>query len=457
MDDDRDRQLARAHDLIARDDLESLRDDLAQMHPADIAEVIDAADDSDKVRLFELLPTSKATAVLEWLGVESQEELLEHLESPRVDAAVSELDTEGMSDLLRGLPDDVVADVLSKMQADRKAELQPVLDYPEESVGRLMSREVVGLRETMTARQAIAYTQEETEAESFGNLYAVDDDGRLTGLVRFRDLVFARPDVPIGQLIRTPVVSVNVNMDREVAARTAQRYGLPNLPAVDDQQRLVGVVTFDDVYEILKEENAEDMYKIAGTAERRPVSEGILRKVGLRLPWLTITLAGGVCSGTVMKLFGHTLQEAVALAFFVPVIMGMAGNVSIQSSTTLVRSLATGEARLQSLMRLLSRELQVGLLLGLTCGLTAGLAASLLSLGPAHAVDATYIGLAVGMAMAVAIVVGSFTGTLIPSLCHRLGIDPAIAAGPFITTLNDITALSIYLGIASAMLGALKG
>ena len=457
MTDDRDKRIARATELVAAQDLEPLREEFSRLHPADIAEVIGAADDEQKVRLFELLPTARASEVLEWLGIESQEEILDHLERPQVDAAVAELDTEGISDLLRGLPDDVVADVLRKIRADRKAELQPVLECPEESVGRLMSREVVGLRETMTAREAIAYTQEETQAESLGNLYTVDDAGRLTGLVRFRSLVFARPETSIRRLTHTPVVSVNINMDREVAARTAQRYGLPNLPVVDDQERLVGVVTFDDVYEILKEENAEDMYKIAGTAERRPVSEGILRKVGLRLPWLTVTLAGGVCSGTVMRMFGHTLQEAVSLAFFVPVIMGMAGNVSIQASTTLVRALATGEARLSNLAKLLARELQVGLLLGLSCGATAGLAAWLLSRDPTQTVNPGHIGLAVGMAMTMAIVVGSFTGTLIPSLCYRLGIDPAIAAGPFITTLNDITALSIYLSIASAMLVVLKG
>jgi len=276
-------------------------------------------------------------------------------------------------------------------------------------------------------------------------VYVIDEDDRLLGTVPLRKLVTAPKDKPVKELMYTDMVTVPADMDQEEAARLAVKYDLLALPVVDSDGRVLGRITVDDLMEVMEEEANEDILTLAGTGEEALESRSVFGLAKVRIPWLLLCLAGSVLSALVLERFNATLSQAMALAFFIPAIMAMGGNSGIQTSTIVVRGLGTGAIRPKQLPKLLVREMRVAVVIGILCGVLVAVAAQLLT-------GAWVFGIIVGLSLAGAMAVAVAGGVLWPMLCNALGIDPAIAAGPFITTTNDITGLLIYLLIASALL-----
>ena len=313
-----------------------------------------------------------------------------------------------------------------------------------------MTSEVFSLDEDVTVEDAISRLRGAAEVENVSYVYVVDGRKHLVGVLSLRQLIAAPGSSLLGAVMNRDVFKTAVDVDQEEVARTVQRYSLRALPVVDDQGMLVGRVTVDDVIDVLDEEATEDILRMAGTGDEDLTRCSTFSAVRLRLPWLVTCLAGGMVSASILRSFRSELADVIPLMFFVPVIMGMGGNVGIQSSIIVVRGLATGRVDLSRVRRVLARELAIGAIMGAVCGCVVGAAARLVA-------GQVYIGLVVACSMFCAVTVAAVTGSLLPLAFRRMNIDPAVATGPFVTAVNDITGLLIYFSLAALFLSRLVG
>jgi magnesium transporter len=368
---------------------------------------------------------------------------------------VNELEPGEVAHLFRKLPPRVIRRLRNLVKREESVErLEQALSYPPHTVGAIMHTEAVRLREGMTASQALEQTRVATRAhihseEILSVLYVVNGNGTLTGFVPLQALVAAPHDSRVGELM-TPARSIQVraDTDQEEAARLVSKYNLLSAPVVDESNRLVGVLLVDDVLDILSKAASEDIAKMAGTFPEEFTARNVLRIVRLRLPWLVASIAGGFLVSLVIRRFEATLLQVVALASFMPLIAAMGGNVGAQSATIIVRSLAVGHVQIRGWAKVMVREFAVGLLLGLSYGVVVG--------GFAYGLYGVKFGgafaLVVSLGMLVSMTVAATIGALEPFIFERMGIDPATATGPLITTTTDLIATSAYLALATVVL-----
>jgi magnesium transporter len=315
----------------------------------------------------------------------------------------------------------------------------------------VMTRELFSLPEATTVRQAVASIQENRDVELIFYLYVVDGEGRLVGVTSLRQLLLAPPEKTLGDIAQRDVIHATTGTDQEEVARLAARYDLMAIPVVDDEGRLAGIVTVDDIIDIVREEATEDFLKMVGTSDEEITYEQrAFRVARIRFPWLALNMVGGLLTGVLLERFQVRLSEALFLLTFVPVVMGMGGNIGSQTATLTVRGLATGRIGGGEgwLGPFLWRQAKVGAVLGATFALLVGTGAFVFQQNPWYAV-------VVGGAMFVAMLLAACNGAVIPLVFERLGIDPAVAAGPLVTTSNDITGILIYFGFASLLIGQL--
>ena len=427
---------------------------LGKVRPEDVAVMLRGLTPAERFEVFRVLiddyPEVAGDVVSE-LDASIRLELLEDLEPSEIASILEGIPVDDSVFVLESLPDELRERVLELMGYDALAEVQSQLTYRDDSAGRIMTREFFALPESTTVREAVAAIQENRDVEMLLYVYVLDDQGRLVGVASLRQLLLARPSATLGEIITRDLITVGTDTDQEEVAKLAIRYDLLAIPVLDDDGRMVGIVTYDDIVDIVREEATEDFYKMAGTSDEEILyQERSVKVASIRLPWLLVNLAGGVVTGLLLQRFQVRLSEALFLLTFVPVIMGMGGNVGTQTSTIAVRGLATGRIGQGegSVRRFLWRQLKVGVLLGVTCALIVALAALFLQRDVQYAI-------VVGGAMTAALVIASLNGALIPLVFERLGIDPAIASGPLVTTSNDITGILIYFGLATAMIDVL--
>jgi magnesium transporter len=331
------------------------------------------------------------------------------------------------------------------MKADESSEVKDLLQYPEETAGGIMTTDFVSLYEDTTVKDAIAHLQETSAKQMVFYLYVTDRAGRLVGVVSLRQLLVVSPVTPLKRIMTTDVISVATDVDQEEVSKLVAKYNILAIPVVDKDHILVGIITVDDVVDVIREEATEDILKLAGATDADVLQLSSVRAARIRIPWLLTSLVGGMITGVFLWIFRPAIQHVIALASFIPVITAMGGNVGLQTSTLVVRGLATGRIESAEIRAVFFKELTVGLMLGSLCGLIVGLVAQLWH-GPAM------LGVVVGVSMFSAITVASLMGTLMPILLRRAGFDPAISSGPFVTAANDITGLVIYLGLATVLL-----
>jgi len=433
--------------LMRKGAVVNLRRIVEKTHPADLAAIFQELNDLEQGRLFQILvQAGLAGDVLSELDPDVLQGLVESLSDEELAEILSSMDADDAADLLALLPEDRRSGILAAMNLEDSEDIGKLLGYPEDSAGGIMTSSFFALGEGVTVEEAIRAIQGAEEAETVFYVYVVDDEGRLVGVVSLRQLITSPPTATLRQIMATDVIKVDVHTDQEQVARVVAKYDLLAIPVVDEAEHLVGIITVDDVIDVLREEATEDVFKMAGTSQEELVyGNQVLPIVRIRMPWLVINLFGGILTGTILWWFRATVEEIIALVSFVPVITAMGGNVGTQSSSILVRAFATGRVDFQNLRAHLWKEVRVGLLLGLVCGLLVG-GVALVWHGN------VFLGIVVAVSMVAAMTVAATMGTVAPALFRKLEIDPAVASGPFVTTANDITGILIYLGTATALL-----
>ena len=380
------------------------------------------------------------------LSDERQVEFIEILPPERAAELLMKMPSDEGVDVLENLAPDVKRKVLRYFTEEEREEARRLLRYPSDTAGGIMTTEVVHLNTDNTVKEAIDYIREKArDFETIYYVYVVGKDKRLVGVLSLRDLVLATTDDMLKDVMNPDVIKVNAGMDQEAVARITADYDLTVVPVVDENDILLGIVTVDDVLDVIEEEVVEDMGHLAGTGEKldKLIDASTWSVVRARLPWLIFALFGGLISAYILKFFETTLAAFITLALFIPAIMALGGNVGVQSSTIFIRGLATND--IEKPGRYFLRELKIGFIMGVLLGIGIAMVAQLV-------VQMPMLGVIVGTSMFFTMTLASATGILIPTFFNRVGVDPAVSSSPFITTTQDILSLTIYFTLATAML-----
>ena len=338
------------------------------------------------------------------------------------------------ADLLSELPDQDQNRYLDLLELDDQQDVRELMNYPEDSAGGLMTTEYVAIREDITAARAIEELRQiAPDAETVYYVYVINTENKLVGVISLRELIIATPSAIIKDILRSNVISVPVDMDQEEVAHIVSKYNFLAVPVVDHEGALLGIITVDDVIDVIHEEASEDLYRLAGTTDEEaeteePFGARIITSLRSRLPWLLITLLGGLISGQVLNTFSDKISAVVALSFFIPLLTGMGGNVGTQSSTVTVRAIAMGKVSSKNVFSVILREAILGLSMGTVLGLLVGIIASLWLGMP-------MLGICVGLALLSNVFTAATVGTLVPIIFRKIGIDLAVASAPFISCL----------------------
>ncbi len=435
-------------ELVERGDLELLDRWLAQSDVVEIADELERLARDRRAVPFRLLAKDRALEVFELLDPSVQQELLDGLRETNVRQLFEEMDPDDRARLTEEMPATVARRLLEGLSPNERRLTATLLGYAEDSAGRLMSPEVASLRAGMSAGEALERLRSVgRSAETIYALPVTDDRRRLVGALGLRDLVLAAPEARVADLMDTDVFSARVDADQEEVARLIREADLLALPIVDTEDRLVGIVTVDDAMEVLEEEETEDVAR-AGGAEplgRPYMATSVLRIARSRVVWLLFLIVAATLTVNVLQVFEGTLNQVVALALFIPLVIGTGGNTGAQAATTVTRALAVGEVRFNDLGVVVLREARVGLLLGAMLGA--------LALGPAWLFAGRQIGIVVSLTLLAVCTLAAFVGSLLPLVARRVGVDPAVMSAPFITTLVDASGLIIYFLMARLVLG----
>jgi magnesium transporter len=430
-------------ELVLSGDEKALRNFLALLQPADMAIIFDRLERDLWPKVIAPLNIAQISDLMEELPDHLRDDLAELLSPEQLTSAFEEMASDDAADVITDLPRQLARKVLAALPAEDRREVETLLKYPEDTAGGLMQIELVSVLERATVDEAVEAIR--ANAEEVGDLhfvYVVDDDNRLVGSLSLDKLILARPNTPVGKLVDRDFHTVATDVDQEEVAQMFKRYDLISLPVVDDHGTLLGRILHDDAVDVIEEEAEEDILRMAGAEEPELVyTNRIFRIASARLPWLLATVAGGLLSGFLLWQFKVSFPEMLALMTFIPVIAAMCGNVGTQSSTIVVRGFATGRVDFDNLGRFLTRELAIGIIMGIVCGLVVGLTAHLWH-------GNAMLGWTVGVAMSAAITVSAMMGVLVPVVFRLIKIDPAIAAGPLVTTGNDVIGITIYYLVA---------
>lgn len=429
-----------------RDELQTVLDEL---HPYDMSVLYADLPEKHRNRFISFLTSAQVADLLEELSPDHQSDLLVRLGVARSAEVMGMMENDDLADLLGRLSVETIDSYLRSMQKDASAQVQRLLQYPPDTAGGIMTNRYVWIPKDYTVREAVdKLKQFASVAESIHYLYVLDEDRRLVGVVSYRDLLLAGLEDTISDIMYHRVISIPVHMDQEEVAGIIERYDFVAVPVVDEAGRLAGIVTVDDVLDVVIREANEDIEKLSASGRDIDFRTKPLTAVWRRLPWLVLLLGLGLVSGSIISFFETTLQKAVALTFFMPMIAGMTGNTGTQSLAIVVRGLASSRIDKTAVIRLIAREGAVGLVIGFLCGAAVAVAGGLWQGNAA-------LGFVVGASLFLTLVIGTLAGTAIPLLLFRLRVDPAIASGPLITTLNDIFSLLVYFGMATLFLDRL--
>ncbi|MBM4371903.1 MAG: magnesium transporter [Deltaproteobacteria bacterium] len=435
--------------LLRRGAFPHLKRIIAKTHPADLAHLLGRFDEDQQVQLFGLLTDLEARAqVLAELGDEDAGTILQRIPRAQAVEILREMDNDDVADLLGALPEAVSQELLAQMTGEDSFEVEGLLRYSEDTAGGIMTPEFVGLPETATVGQAIELVRHKRDVEMAFYVYVVNSLGQLVGVLSLRKLVVSDDGTLLKDVMEPGVVSVRTDTDQEEVARIVARYNLLAIPVVDDRNTLLGIVTVDDVIDVLKDEATEDILKMAGAGQELVDSASVGSSIRTRWPWLMVAFFAEILGVVVVAPFGAPLEAHYYMAFFIPIIIAMGGNVGTQSATIIVRSLATGHLIPREVREAYWRELRVALLLGVIYGALAGGAGWILSgWSPGF-------GITVAVSMVAAMIIAVTVGALLPLFFARIRIDPAVATGPFVTSAVDVLGLLSYFLIASVILSA---
>lgn len=419
---------------------------LEKSHPADIAEVLDRLTEADRRSVFDLIRDPEVRAeVLALLEFAARSSLLAGLEPEPAARILSHVSVDDAAIILREMPREQADGILAAL-GDAGEDIETLLVYPEDCAGGIMSPEYFALVESLTAKEAIERLQAQESSEASFYVYVVDDREQLVGVLSLRQLILQPPYTVLSDCMVADPIRVSTDTDQEEVARIVARYDLLAVPVVDSTNRLVGVVTVDDVIDVLREEATEDILKLAGTTVEEVTSPNVFRGAWIRFPWLAASFIGGGLGVLLLDRFQDVLTATVQIAFFLPVILGMGGNVASQCSMVVVRGLATGRLDLGSTGHAITHEIGTSVLLAVVFAAALGSVAYLLGYGPPTFPIVVSVGIFTSMMIA------AFVGAALPLLFTRIGVDPAVASGPFVTTSTDVIGILAFCLVAYRLL-----
>lgn len=431
-------------ELIRQRKFFQLKELLKDSLPFDIREIIEPLEIGDKIIVFRLLNKETAAEVFSLLPHDYQEELLKHFGMDKMREILEEMDPDDRTELFDELPDEMVKRLIRLLSSEERSIANRLLNYPEDSAGRLMTPEFIELNKNSTAGKAIERIRNiGLDKETIYYSYVVDEKGRLIGIVSLKDLLLSDPKVRIHEIMTTNFVSVYTTDDQEEVATILTQYDLSAIPVADKDNKLVGIITIDDVVDVIHAEATEDVYKMAGIgAPEEPYFNTKFFVLGRkRALWLVILLVTSYLSSIVLKHYSGMLQIVIPLAFFIPMLTGTCGNTGMQSATLIIRGLATGGVEMRHFFRVLFREIFMGVFLGIILGIFSFVRAHFVDVNP-------FVGVAVGIAVFISVITANIIGSILPMLLKKVKIDPAISAGPFISTIIDVTSLILYFEVA---------
>lgn len=441
----------RIRDLLTARGQAELQAALEELQPFDLAELLREREEreDEQIRLLSAAAPDLAAGALEHLDYQDQYRLLDHLDERISQAVLTSMSSDALSDLIGAVHPRRARELLRRLPDEQRADVQRLLEFPENTAGGRMTVNYLEAQQGWTAAQVLAHFRKVgREVEVANYVYVVDPTGRLAGVASMRDLLLSDPDTPVSEVMYTQVVSVRADADQEEAARLLQQYDFVALPVVDAAGRIVGVITIDDIIDVLEEEVTEDIQILGGI---EPLDEAYLdsslaKLFRKRIGWLLLLFLAASFTTSILRYHAHLLDQVVALAFFIPLLIGTGGNSGAQASTLVIRAMALGEVAIGDFLRVVWREVRMGLSLG---GAMAAV-----TFGLARIIGSPFdLGLTVGVTITLIVVVGSILGAALPLLGRRLGFDPAVFSAPVITTVVDAAGLLIYFQVARLIMG----
>ena len=435
--------------LVEEKKFSSLRDLMATMYPADVASILEDLPAEMLPALFRLLPKDLAADTFVEMDGDMKENLIKSFSDVELKAVIDELYMDDTVDLIEEMPAGMVRRILQQTDADTRKRVNEILKYPDDSAGSVMTTEFVSLRPEMTASDAIALIRATgVDKETINTCYVTDEKYHLLGTITIRALILAKPDAPCESLMAANVLSVTTQDDQETAVQMLSKYDFSSLPVVDTEGRLVGIITIDDAMDIMEEEATEDIAKMAAyTPSDKPYLKTSVFEIWKnRIPWLLVLMISATFTSIVLKHFEGVLAAAAVLTFYIPMMTDTGGNSGSQASVTVIRALSLGEVEFADIFRVMWKELRVSLLCGLT--LSACNFAKLMLLDKLT----VPVALTVCLTMLCTIVIAKLVGCTLPMIAKKVGLDPAVVASPFITTIVDVLALIIYCTFAGMIL-----
>lgn len=426
----------------------NLQNLLQKQHPADLGQIFGELHDAERAAAFTMLVERQPKLAMESLselGPERGAALLAGRSAEEIAKLLQEIPSDDAAALVDYLPDELSNEVLELMRRRESGQVESLLDYAEQTAGRIMNPNVFALSEDLTVGEAISALQNAINVEMVFYLYVVDVRRHLVGVTSLRRLLLVAPETPLKRIMTPDVFSVRVDTDQEEAARLVASYNLLAIPVVDEENKLAGVITVDDVIDVLKDEATEDLYRLAGVSGDERIETPAFEALKKRLPWLGVNLITAFVAASVVAAFEHTISQATALAVFMPIVAGMGGNAGTQTLTVIVRGLALGELSWANARKALFKEAAIGLGNGVALGIVAALVAWITKGNP-------MLGLLLGMAMICNMLVASTAGTLVPLGLKAAKVDPALASSVFITTFTDVVGFASFLGLATIFL-----
>ena len=442
--------------LLEKKEFVTIKTVMSVMNPVDLAHLLKDLPKNDLAVTFRLIAKEKAAEAFSYMDSDEQEALLNIFTNAEIKNILEEMYTDDVADLLEDMPANVVNKILENLDRETRTVINNILRYPEDSAGSIMTTEYVDLRPGMTVKDALSKIRKVgIYSETIYTCY-VTQSGKLIGVVTAKDLLTSPDNSTVSELMETNVITVNTHDDKEVVADIFNKYGLLALPVVDSEYCIVGIVTFDDAFEVITDEATEDISKISAvTPNDTPyLKTGVFSLFKSRIPWLLILMISSTFTGWIISYFEDSLAASIALTAFIPMLMGTGGNSGSQASVTIIRALSLGQVDFKDTLGVIFKELRVAFLCGITLATANFIKIWLVDILLLNTEGLTLlISMVVCITLAVTVVFAKFIGCSLPILAKKLGFDPAVMASPFITTLVDALSLLVYFKVASIMLG----
>lgn len=412
------------------------------IHPVDILDVLHSHED-EAIQILEKLSDEMIGAIIDEEEDEDKYELLQHFTKDHQKNILDEMSSDEITDMMDSLDEDQVKDVINILDEEDQEDVKQLLSYEPDTAGGLMTTEFIGIYDNKTVKSTLAYLKNECQdVEMATYIYVISRQGLLQGVLSLRDLVFSTDDTLISSITNRHVISIPVALDQEEVAQIFSKYNFVMMPVCDNQNHMLGVITMDDVLDVIQEEASEDIHHMAGLAKEERIDGTVIESLRSRLPWLIINLITALLASMVIDLFQGTISKVVALSSVMTIISGMGGNAGTQSMTIVVRGLSLGELTRENAKQILLKEITVGLLSGLVIALFVSVLALFYEFN-------IVFGFIAGLAMVLNMIMANLSGFLVPVILERLNIDPALASGVFVTTVTDVLGFLFFLGLAS--------